>query len=975
MHPRLAGLWLALALGAAFPVRAATLSPAAEHRGGEVALRGAPVRLASAPRQSARERGPGWRSFEARHGRWAAVWNEVTSSPHRAIGRPIALPPHAEDAAGVDAAVRAFVAEAPEAFGPAPELETASVQRVEDRWYVRYRQTFHGVPLAFADWEFRVRDGRLIAFGADAHRVPEGTPTRPRLVAAAAREAARAGLEFDPASDRLEGGDRLWLVPIAEPSGVRYRLAYEVEVRIADPPASWATLVDAENGTVLWRHDRVRAVVSGTVTGDVHLVLPTDPPTTRPMAHETVSVDNGDVTTDAAGFYSGAASGSAKVISKLSGPYCVADRPGPDASFTVTVTDPASVNIAWTTANSLDAERDGFYHVNLVHDYLKGIDPGFTGNDYPMACRVEITSDVCNAYWDGSGLNFYAAGGGCPSMATLPDVVYHEYGHGVNDNLYRQAGISYGMINGALHEGLADALAALLQDDSDVGQGFFGPGTVLRSVDNTLRWPEDRSGDPHATGLIVAGAVWDMREALGLALATHLSHFAKYGVPDDLDDGIAMNEYFLETLVADDDDGDLSNGTPHFAQINAAFNAHGIGTSYYLGIGHAPLADQPSPGPYPITATVTYAGPIGALDASSPTLHVSLNGGAYFPIAMTPGGGPGQYAATLPAVAGAIVRYWVSAADVSGGETTSPLGAPAEHSHVFLAGATTVQVARDLETDPGWTVGDAGDAATTGVWIRAEPVGTAVSGVQVQPELDHTPDPGALCFVTGNAAVNDPIGANDVDGGKTTLLTQVFSASGLTNPVVEYYRWYTNNSGADPGNDFWRVDLSNDGGATWAPIENTKVTDNSWRRVVFFIADVLPPTATMRLRFVAEDAGPASLVEAAVDDFRLLSLPPTTGVGDVARPALELRAPWPNPFTDATTFRYALPSRARVSLSVLDVSGRLVRQLDEGEREPGEHQVSWDGRDRAGHPAPSGAYFARLVVEGRETVRTLVRVR
>src|SRR5262245_64027036 len=101
----------------------------------------------------------------------------------------------------------------------------------------------------------------------------------------------------------------------------------------------------------------------------------------------------------------------------------------------------------------------------------------------------------------------------------MPDVVYHEYGHGVNDNVYVAAGSPFGMFNGALHEGLADVVAAFIQDDPVIGNGFFGPGTALRSIQNTNRWPDDASSDPHETGVIVAGAMWDLRQSLGLSLA------------------------------------------------------------------------------------------------------------------------------------------------------------------------------------------------------------------------------------------------------------------------------------------------------------------------------------------------------------------------------------------------------------------------------------------------------------------------
>ncbi|TMQ71002.1 MAG: hypothetical protein E6K80_06855, partial [Candidatus Eisenbacteria bacterium] len=460
---------------------------------------------------------------------------------------------------------------------------------------------------------------------------------------------------------------------------------------------------------------------------------------------------------------------------------------------------------------------------------------------------------------------------------------------------------------------------------------------------------------------------WSLRQSLGNALAAHLSHFAKYGTPDDPDDGIAMSEFFLETLVADDDDGNLANGTPHFAQIEAAFDAHGIGTSFYLSIAHTPLADQPASGPRVATAHVTYGGPFGALDPGSPTIHYAIDGEPESQVAMTALGG-GDYSASLPQASGTIIRYWLSAADVSGGMRTDPPGAPAWSTHAFLAGAVTQALANDMETDPGWTVGAPGDAATTGVWIRAEPVGSSENGIQIQPELDHTVDPGSLCFVTGNAAPTDPIGTADVDGGATTLLTSVFSAAGLTNPVIEYWRWYTNNGGNDAGTDLC--------GSTWAPIESTRSTDNSWRRVLVRIADLLPPTATMRVRFVASDVGASSVVEAAVDDFRLLALPVTTGVTPAAAPlALVLDPARPNPFASATSLRYALPRATDVTLTIHDIEGRVVRTLERGPATPGAHVARWDGRDDRGRVVPDGVYYARLIANETRLVRPLVRIR
>jgi hypothetical protein len=961
----LAGLLMLLAT----PLHAVT-RPLAEPAG-EVALpSGSGTRIAEGDRRLALAGGDAWRAFRAAHGDWNAMWNAGTGTPHRAFGPSFALRGFRNDPAGVDEAVRAFVAANEALFGPV-DLETAAIRKVGGLWHARYRQTIGGLPVLFADWEFRVSEaGRLMAFGADAHHPREAV--RPAiLVAPAARIAATAGLAFDPTRDRVEGG-RLALLPLAVEDGIDYRTVYEWDVRTETPVGRWSTLVDARDGTVLSRMSRVRYAISGTVTGPVHLLLPTEVPTTSPMAHLTVTVGPIAAQTNVSGFYTASPGVVSPISANLFGLFCNVNRmDGPaDAGFAAAAGDPATVDIAWTPANSHDAERDAFYHVNLAHDYSKALDPAFTANDYVMPCAINI-ANTCNAFWDGTGVNFFQAGGGCPNTATMPDVVYHEYGHGVNDNLYAAAGASF-MSNGALHEGMADVNAAFIQDSPLGGKGFFGPGTVLRRLDLGNRWPEDRSGDPHLTGLIIAGAFWDLRQAVGLSVAARLAHFAKYGTPDDPNDGVAMGEYFMETLIADDDDANLGNGTPHDAAIVTAFNLHGIGTGFFMNMTHVPLGDQVGAGGYPVTATIQYAGPIGSLDASSPTLHYQVDSNPYATIAMTPAGG-NNFTATIPHQGGAIVRYFLTAEDTFGQETASP-GGGASSPNMFLAGATTTVFLHNQETPQGWTVGQAGDNATTGIWTRVNPVGTSVDGQPVQPEDDHTPDGGVLCFITGQQEAGGA-GANDVDGGRTTLLSTVFDATVVADPLIEYYRWYTNHLGGAPNSDVWRVDLSNDGGASWTPVENTLASDNSWKRVVIRVADLLPRTALMRVRFTAEDAGEGSLVEAGVDDFRLLEFQGTVAVGDPSGAgAFALGVASPNPFVAATALSYRLVEPSEVTLRVFDVTGRLVRVLDAGSRAAGEHRVEWDGRDLDGHPVASGVYLARLSTGGQERTRTIVRM-
>lgn len=913
-----------------------------------------------------------WQSFESRHGDWDATWNVATGSPHRAFGPSIALAGFGDDAVSAEQAVRGFIAAEPGLFG-APDLEKVATTRVNDRWYVRFRQVVDGLPVLFADWEFRVgANGRLSAFGADALRAPViEDAAAPRIAAAVARAAATQGIAFDAARDQALGGETMWALPVRTESGIVLRRVLEVRVNVETmPPARWVALVDAVTGDVLMRLNRVRHAVTGQVTGGIHPADPFDALSTQPFKSQTITVGATNTTTDAAGNYSVNVSGT--LTARLQGPWANVNRQdAADAVFTVGVTDPQVQNIAW---GGHDAERDGFYHTVRTHDYIKALDPLFTGVDYAMPVSVNGSNLTCNAFWDGTGINFFLAAGGCPNTATMPSVVYHEYGHGINEWMYLDNGAPFGMTNGALHEGLADVQSNMMEDSPLIGRGFFGPGSHLRNADNTNFWPQD-DGEGHFAGLLIAGSFWDLREAAGLSTAERLAHFAKYGIPDDADNGVAIHEYFLETLIADDDDANLANGTPNFAAIVAAFNAHGVGTGFFMNITHTPLADTPDHGPFAITANVTYTGPFGALDPGLTRLVYQVNGGPWQTVPMSPISPPGTFRANLPGVFVGLVNYYITSGDVLGGAWAYPDRAPVGGVVSFLAGPVSPVFTQTMETDPGWTVGGAGDNATTGIWIRANPVAAEVSeGVLSQPEDDQTPGAGVLCWITGNATAGALAGTNDVDGGQTTVTSNVFSALGVTTPLVEFYHWYSNNLGGAPSSDTFHVEISNDGGASWVTLDDIEESTQQWTRSVYLVEDAVTPTANMRLRFRAADFGAGSLVEAGVDDVRLLGVSGSVDV-PAAGAALDFRvSAAPNPFAGSAAIRWALPSASDVSLSVYDAAGRRVRDLLRGRLDAGPHSMTWDGRDDRGRALGAGIYWLRLQAGGREVKASVTRL-
>ncbi len=154
--------------------------------------------------------------------------------------------------------------------------------------------------------------------------------------------------------------------------------------------------------------------------------------------------------------------------------------------------------------------------------------------------------------------------------------------------------------------------------------------------------------------------------------------------------------------------------------------------------------------------------------------------------------------------------------------------------------------------------------------------------------------------------------------------------------------------------------------------------------------------------FVSRDGGPEEMAGATTDTFFTLVVPQgqdlkvrVQGVDSLGVASLKsqwsepldfghdgagvpqvayLQPNYPNPFNPETTLSYQipedLPAGAPVNLAVYNVRGRQVDVLPV-ERDPGLHQVRWDGRDNRGEPVSSGIYLARLRVGTRVETRKM----
>jgi hypothetical protein len=285
-------------------------------------------------------------------------------------------------------------------------------------------------------------------------------------------------------------------------------------------------------------------------------------------------------------------------------------------------------------------------------------------------------------------------------------------------------------------------------------------------------------------------------------------------------------------------------------------------------------------GPYTVTTTVTDYTGLGAVQF----YYLTAAGGLVGAVATDLGGG--DYQGTIPGQPlGTRVRYYFTATDILAYFSSDPAGVP-ETSYAFWVD-DSYYYASDMETSDGWTAGAAGDDAYAGIWTREDPVGVWESATPVQPEDDHTPPSGTICWITGNSESGTQ-GADDVDGGTTTLLSPVFDVLGYSDLTFSYWRWFTNDTGNNPGEDEWVVQVTD--GSGWTDIERTTTSNRAWLQITYALTDFVSATSTVQFRFVASDAGGGSVVEAGIDDFILYNdLIPA----DTIDPLVDLTAPVP----------------------------------------------------------------------------------
>lgn len=420
--------------------------------------------------------------------------------------------------------------------------------------------------------------------------------------------------------------------------GLGYRLVHVLRPRFSDPDGRFEALIDARNGEVLAIEDTVHHVSTprkvqggvfpvsnnGVGAGGVEQL-------NWPMPFVDVATPGGVVRTDIGGALPQCVDGN--ITAGLTGQYVnIVDTCGA-SSLTASgdLNFGGSAGTDCTTpgfggAGNTHAARTGFHELNMIKAMGRAQLPLNGWLQQRLNANMNV-NDVCNAGWNGSEVIFFKSGGGCFNTGELAGVFDHEWGHGMDNNDGVPSVSSPG-------EGIADIYASLRLNDSCIGPGFFTGNcsgefgvagactacTGVRDIDSAKHSPSTPvtlamidtcptvqgslgpcGGGVHCEGQVYSQAVWDLwnrdltagafnlDKNVSREIATRLSFQGASGVstwfacsngtggctnPDGC--GCASTSGYQQYLAADDDNGNLADGTPHMTAINAAFARHGI---------------------------------------------------------------------------------------------------------------------------------------------------------------------------------------------------------------------------------------------------------------------------------------------------------------------------------------------------------------------------------------------------------------
>jgi Zn-dependent metalloprotease len=512
-----------------------------------------------------------------------------------------------------------------------------------EMWFVTYQQTYRGLPVERTEAGYTLdADGRMVALGADVYPIID-IETTPQVSAEEAL--GRAKNLFGDADAETRVPPALIVYPRATKKGTTFLLAWKMELASNEAPRDVVYFIDAVTGVLIESYNNIRDFeIHGTFSGQYYPQHNYDPLASANYSTTTIKIFDvfGRLITqgnsDGNGFYSlpfGGGFGNYFLQAPLENSFVqLQDAANNNSlfyhSFQFTSSSGTLHNYQWAAGDASNVR----YHAGFVHDYYKNTF-SYAGMDYRAIARVNAGAGT-NGSSDGTNIFFGSYGG--QLWARSSDVVYHEYTHSTIYHIYGGwIGNGANAQGPAMDEGLSDYFACTLNNDPIQGEDVG----VNRNLDNnTYTW--NPSQGPHWNGQVVGGASWDVRQAVGTAIADNLVFRALQVSPK----ARSFSEFADNMVVADNS----YYAGSHRTQIAQSFANHGICVTTAAPSPVAPTSGTPG---LSVSPTLDWSDAVGATGYD---VQVATDSG--FASIVRSASVPSSSWVVSPALANATTYFW-----------------------------------------------------------------------------------------------------------------------------------------------------------------------------------------------------------------------------------------------------------------------------------------------------------------------------
>ena len=733
---------------------------------------------------------------------WSGAQDRATGVVAEMWGSYVSAPGAVADANVAERAARAFVAANLALLAPGTKIDDLVLRANREERGLRtvwFQQTWRGAPVIGGLLAVMIKNDRV--FAASSQVLPNLAIAVPARTGAVTTRRAEDWIGGRAVTRAI--GPRV-VLPIVGSAGLEYRIADQLDIETTDRAGRWDVFVGVD-GAPLLRRSRLYFATS-TLQYDVGLRYPIGTRHAAAVPLANITAAGSPTTTGADGSFAWAGAASTTVVPGLVGPQiAISSSAGPLA--TASLTAQPGVPVVWSMATDeyADAQLTSFINVALSKARARVMMPSL-GSWLDGSFGVFVNEDdTCNAFATNDDIHFFRKSAMCENTGRLADVIDHEFGHSVHFHANQ-----IGNFSSSLAEGVADFFASTVVEDHGLGRGFDFTDAAVRDIDPTSGeavWPRDKVSDPHITGLIIAGALWDLRKAL----IAQLGQTAAIPVIDTAFGGVLQNSLdipgsYLAARTADDDDGNLGNGTPHGCAIEAAFGRHGLaGAGFQTTEVGTPVVTGTS---FSVPVTMPTGNLCPPPQVTSVELSWHVGPGAPSTVAFTQSGT--SWVGALPTQPdNTVVRYSITAKLDDGSVVAYPQN-PADLEYTLFVGTPTEIWCERFDADPHWT------PAVNADWQWGAPKVNAIG------------DP-TTAYAGGAVLGNDVVGDGRYAANATSTITAtMIDVPGFDQVHLQLRRWLTVEDAT-----FDKATIAVNGTTVWtnamAASEDLDHIDREWR--------------------------------------------------------------------------------------------------------------------------------------------------